>query len=133
VDESPQWRWLILAVAVLAVFVGIVSMNMQRLQGWSFIILCAIAALLGGMGYRWARDRVLPAWKQLPKARRLLVVVLTAAIVLAGRLIANRHKPNEEFADVLAGIGVLVALAVLGLYRLMSHLLGSLHTGASRH
>jgi ABC-type uncharacterized transport system permease subunit len=120
VDQSPQWRWLIVAAAILTAFLGAVSMTMERLHGWSFLVFCFVASLLGAVGYRWARER-------------LLVVVLTAAVVLAGRLIANRHKPNEEFADVLAGIGVLVALAVFGLYRLMSHLLDSLHTGASRH
>ncbi len=107
-------------------------MNMQRLHGWSFLILCVIAGSLGGLGYLWARDRVLPTWKRLPRVRRVLIIALTAIIVLAARLIANRHKPNEEFADVLAGIAVLVALALLGLYRIMSHLLDSLHARASR-
>ena len=116
-ERSAQWRWLILALAILVLFLGAVSMNMQRLHGWIFILLCVVAALLGAVGYMWARDRVLPVWEQLPKARRLLLIVLTAAIVLAGRFVANRHKPSEEFADVIAGIGVLVALALLGLYR----------------
>jgi len=90
-------------------------MNMQRLQGWSFISLCVIAVILGAVGYIWARDRVLPTWERLPKSRRLLLIALMAAIVLGARLIVNRHKPSAEFADVLAGIGVLVALALLGL------------------
>lgn len=101
---------------------------MQRLQGWSFIILCFVASLLGGAGYLWARERVLPAWERLPRAKRLLLIALAAAIVLGARLLANRHKPNEQFADVLAGIGVLVALALMGLYRWMSHFLDSIHT-----
>jgi len=123
VDRSPQWRSLIPAAAILAAFLAVVSMYMERLHGWSFILLCIIAVLLGAVGYMWARDRVLPAWEPLPRARRLLLVVLAAAIVLAARLIANQHKPNEQIADVVAGIGVLVALALLGLYRLVSHLL----------
>lgn len=122
-DRSPQWRSLIPAAAILAAFLAVVSMYMERLHGWSFILLCIIAVLLGAVGYMWARDRVLPAWEPLPRARRLLLVVLAAAIVLAARLIANQHKPNEQIADVVAGIGVLVALALLGLYRLVSHLL----------
>ena len=107
-------------------------MNMERLHGWSFLILCAIAGALGGLGYLWARDIVLPRWKQLPKVRRLFLIALTAAIVLSGRLVANRHKPDEEFADVMACVGVLVALALLGLYRFMSHFLDSFHSRASR-
>jgi hypothetical protein len=107
-------------------------MNMQRLHGWSFIILCAIAGLLGGIAYR-ARDLVLPAWKRLPKARRLFLIALTVAIVLAGRLVANRHNPDEQFADVIVCAGFLVVFALVGLYRIMSHLLGSLHVRASRH
>jgi hypothetical protein len=133
VDPSPQWRWLILAVAILAAFLAAVSMNMQRLHGWGFIILCVLAVFLGGIGYLWARDRVLPAWERLPKARRIFLIALAAAVVLGSRLIVNRHKPNEELADLVAGAGVLVALALLGLYRLMSHLLDSFHTRASRH
>jgi len=98
---------------------------MQRFQGWSFIILCFVASLLGGVGYLWARDRLLPSWERLPKVRRLFLIALMAAIVLGARLIANRHNPNGAFADVMAGIGVLVALALLGLYRILSRLLDS--------
>ena len=118
-DPSPQWRWLLLAVVILAAFVGAVSMTMPRLHGWSFIVLCAIAGLLGGIGYRF-RDLVLPTWKQLPKGKRLFLIALTAAIVLAGRLVANRHRPDEQFADVVVAIGVLVALALVGVYHIMS-------------
>jgi len=98
-------------------------MYMERLHGWSFILLCVIAVMLGAVGYVWARDRALPAWERLPKARRFLLITMTAAVVLGARLIANQHKPNEQIADGVAGIGVLVALALLGLYRLVSHLL----------
>ena len=114
-DPPPQYRSLILAAAILAAFLAAVSLNMQRLQGWSFILLCVIAVMLGAVGYIWARDRVLPTWERLPKSRRLSLIALMAAIVLGARLIVNRHKPSAEFADVLAGIGVLVALALLGL------------------
>ena len=120
-DRRPQFPWLILATAILAAFLAAVSMNMQRFHGWSFILLCVVAVLLGAVGYIWARDRVLPVWERLPKSRRFLLIAVTAAIVLAARLIANRHRPNAALADLLAGIGVLVALALLGLYRLLSH------------
>ncbi len=95
---------------------------MERLHGWSFIVLCFVASLLGAVGYLWARDRLLLSWEQLPKSGRLLLVALTAVIVLGGRFIANRHKPDERFVDVMIGIGVLVALALVGLYRKISHL-----------
>ena len=118
---SPQYRSLILAATILATFLAAVSMNMQRLQGWSFILLCVIAVMLGAVGYIWARDRVLSTWEQLPKSRRLLLIALMAAIVLGARLIVNRHKSGAQFADAMAALGVLVALALLGLYRRMSH------------
>ena len=111
-----------LATAIFAAFVGAVSMNMERLHGWSFIVVCFVASLLGAVGYLWARDRLVPTWERLPKARRLFLVALTAAIVLGGRLVANRHKPDEQFADVMIGIGVLAAFALVGLYRRISHL-----------
>ena len=96
-------------------------MNIERLQGWSFLVLCVLAGSLGGVGYLWARDRVLPTWERLPRARRFFLIVLIAVIVVAGRLVANRHKPEKEFADVMAGIGFLIALALLELYRFRSH------------
>jgi len=96
-------------------------MNMERLQGWSFVLVCIVAVVLGAVGYIWARERVLPAWERLPAVRRFLLIAMTAAVVLGARLIANRHRPNQALADVLAGVGVLVALAVLALYRTMSH------------
>jgi uncharacterized membrane protein len=132
VAPFPQWRWLMLAAVILAAFLAAVSLNMQRFHGWSFIILCFVASLLGGVGYLWARDRVLPSWERLPKVRRLLLIALMAVIVLAARLIANRHNPNEALADVLAGIGVLVALALLGLYRIMSRRLSSFQGRTSK-
>jgi len=115
VDSPPQYRSLILAAAILAAFLAAVSMNMQRLQGWSFILLCVIAVLLGGAGYIWARDRVLPTWERLPKSGRLMLIALMAVIVLGARLIVNRHKPSAQFADAMAALGVFVALALLGL------------------
>jgi hypothetical protein len=121
-----------LTAVMLAAFLAAVSLNMQRFHGWSFIVLCFVASLLGGVGYLWARDRVLPSWERLPKVTRLLLIALMAAIVLAARLGANRHNRNEAFADVLAGIGVLVALALLGLYRIMSRRLNSFHARASK-
>ncbi len=94
---------------------------MERLHGWSFLVLCFIASLLGAVGYLWARDRLLPSWERLPKGRRLFLVALTAAIVLGGRLIANRHKPDEQLADVMVGIGFLAAVGLVRLYRKISH------------
>lgn len=121
-----------LAAIICAAFLAAVSLNMQRFHGWSFMILCFVASLLGGVGYLWARDRVLPSWERLPKVRRLFLIALMAAIVLAARLIANRHNPNEAFADLMVGVGVLVALALLGLYRILAHLLDSYHARTSR-
>ena len=97
-------------------------MTMERLHGWSFIVLCFAASVLGAVGYLWARDRLLPTWERLPKARRLFLVALTAVIVLGGRLVANRHKSDAQFADVMIGIGILAALALVGLSRKASHL-----------
>jgi drug/metabolite transporter (DMT)-like permease len=122
VGEFIHWRWLIVAAVVLAAFLGAVSMIMERLHGWSFIVLCFVASLLGAVGYLWARDRLLPSWERLPKTRRLLLVGLTAASVLGGRLIANRHKSDAQFADVMIGVGVLAAIVVVGLYRKVSRL-----------
>jgi hypothetical protein len=123
---------MMLAAVILAAFLAAVSMNMQRLHGWSFIVLCFVSSLLGGVGYLWTKDTVLPIWERLPRVRRLFLVALTAAVVLVARLIANRHNPNEAFADVIAGIGVLVALALLGLYRILSHVLDFFHARTSR-
>lgn len=127
-DEPPRWRWLVLAAAILAVFLGVVSTNMERLHGGSFIALCLIAVLLGGVGYVWARDRVLPIWERLPNVRRLLLIGLMAAIVLAGRLIANWHNSDERFVDLMVGVGVLAALVLWGLYPSMTHFWDSLHS-----
>ena len=121
-DASPKWRWLLLAAAIVAAFLGVVSVTMERLHGWSFIGLCFVAGLLGAVGYLWARDHLLPTWERLSKARRIFLVGLIIAIVLAGRLIANRHKPDEQFADVMIGIGVLAAVGLVGIYRKISHL-----------
>ena len=107
-------------------------MNMETLQGWGFVILCVIAGSLGGVGYLWAGHRVLPAWERLPRATRLLLIGLMAAIVLGGRLVANRHNPDEQFVDLMAGVGILAALVLWGLFESEFHFRDSLHSRTPR-
>jgi hypothetical protein len=116
-------------VAVLAgVFLAALSMHMERIAGWGFLILCFVVGSVGGLGVILARNKTLSYWSQLPKSRRRIVIATAISLVLIGTFVANRHKPDEFANDALTCF----ALLFLGLYRLFSSFLDALYTRFSR-
>ena len=131
--NRPSDRWIMRGAALVVVFVGALSMHVEQFVGWGFFFLCFLAGSLGGLGYLLGRDRLLVNWNRLPPSRRAILVILGIALTLVVVLIASRHKPDHGFADAVAALGILSALAVLwGAYRITSHLLDVLHERFSK-
>lgn len=120
-----------LGAALVVVFVAALSMRVQQV-GWSFFILCFVVGSLGGLSLLWIKGRVQANWNQLPKSKRIPLTALAIALVLAAIFLGNRHEPNEAAADVMECLSVLLALALLGLYRVWSRFLDNLHSKFSK-
>jgi hypothetical protein len=132
-NRLREQRWLILVAVLVVVFLAAVSMHMERMRGWGFLILCFVVGSLGGLGVMWVRDRALLNWSRLPKSRKRIAITTGVPLILVGTFVANRHKPDELANDVLMCFAVLVALLFWGLYRIMSRFLDALHERLSRH
>src|SRR5580692_988387 len=126
-DPLRRQRLLTGGFVLAVVFVGALSMHMERLLGWGLFILCFFAGTLGGLGFLWAKNQVLLKWNLLSKSRRIIFVLFGVALFLLYMFISNRHKPEEDFRDVMACLVVLGLLMLWGLYRLFSIFVDTLY------
>jgi hypothetical protein len=125
-DPLRRQRWLIRGLVLGAVFVGSLSFHMERLLGWDLLILCFFAATLGSLSYLWVRSQFLQRWNELAKSRQIILVVLGITLFLLYVFVSNRHKPDEDFHDVMACLGVIGLLMLWGLYRIFSRFVDAL-------
>jgi hypothetical protein len=131
-DPLRRQRWLMRGLALSVVFVGTLSVHMERFLGWGGFILCFFAATLGGMGFLWVKSQFLLRWNELAKSRRIILVVLGITLFLLYAFASNRHKPDEDFHDVMACLGVSGLLTLWGLYRLISRFVDAVYARLSR-
>jgi hypothetical protein len=124
-------HWLTIAVLVV-VFLGGVSMHMERMMGWGFFVLCFIVGSVAGLSFTWGRERFLLHWNGLSKSRRRIAIAAGLSLYIIGNFIANRHKPDEAFHDTMTCLLVLGLLLFWGLYRITSHFLDALHARFSK-
>jgi len=128
-----EQRWLILVAVLVVVFLGALSMHMERMVGWGFLVLCFIVGSVGGLGYMWGREQFLWYWNRLPKSRRRIAIAAGVVLYIIGTFIADHHQPNEGFDDAIACFFVLFALLLWGLYRIMSRFLDAIHERFFKH
>ena len=120
-------------VAVLAVvFLAALTMHMERMAGWGFLVLCFVVGSLAGLALVFARNKTLSYWSQLPKSRKRIVFAAAIPLILVVTFVANRHKPDEFANDALTCFTVLLVLVFWGLYRFFSSFLDVLHVRFSR-
>lgn len=125
-DREQQRQWLLRGVVLLVVFAGAVSMHMERLRGWGFLVACFVAGSVAGLGYLWVRKRIQFAWNRLSNRRKAALIVAGVVLFLAGTFISNYGKPDAVTNNILAVGGIIVALLMWGLYHLFSRLIDSL-------
>jgi len=120
-------------VAVFAVvFLGALSMHMERMAGWGFLVLCFVVGSLAALAFSFVRHKALSYWNQLPKSRRRIAIATAIPLILVGTFVANRHKPDEFTDDALTVFSMFLVLLFWGLYRLFSGFLDALHARFSR-
>lgn len=123
---------LMRAVVIVAVFLAAVSAHMERLRGWTFLIVCFVAGSIGGLGVIWARNRFLLRWNPLRKSTKRIVLAAVIGIYLIATFVANHHKPDGDVDDLLACLSIIGILLLWGLYRITSRILDALHARFSR-
>jgi hypothetical protein len=125
--NRPQRRqWLARVIALVVVFVAAVSMHMERLRGWGFLVLCLVVGSIGGLGFVLVKGRLQLVWNGLPKKRQALLVGAAIAIVLLASFAWNYGSPDAASDNFVTVVCVILALLLWGLYRLFSHLLDAI-------
>src|SRR5579863_60772 len=125
-DKLRRPQLLMGGAVLLVVFAGAVSMHMEWLRGWGFLILCFLAGSLGGLGFVWARKQLQSRWNRLDKRWKALLVGTVVAAVLLATFIANYGRRDAVANDLLTVGGITVALITWGLYHLFSRFIDAL-------
>jgi predicted Na+-dependent transporter len=120
-DKLRQHPWLVVAVLLL-VFLSALSMHMERMAGWGFLILCFVVGSVGGLAVIFVRNKTLSYWGQFPKSRRRIAIATAIPLILVVTFVANRHKPDEFANDAFACFAILIVLLFLGSCRLVDAL-----------
>jgi hypothetical protein len=119
--------------AVLAVvFLGALTMHVERMAGWGFFILCFIVGSLAGLALIFVRDQTVLLWSQLPKSRRRVAIATAVPLILVVTFVVNRHKPDEFANDAAVCFGLVVASLLWGLASLLSRLVNALPARLSK-
>jgi peptidoglycan/LPS O-acetylase OafA/YrhL len=129
---TPDKKWLALGVIFVAIFIDAISMHLDKPRGLGFVILCFLVVSVGVLAVVWAKQRSLLHWNQSSKRTRAILVASVIAIALVAIFLTNRHKPDEEFDDVLGCLGILFVLGLLALKRAFSRLMDALHARLTR-
>jgi len=118
--NTPQRQWLMRGVVLTIAFLAALEMHMERLRGWGYWILSFLVASLAASGGLWAMGRARSFWRRRSTKEHIVFISAAVAVVLAGSFIINHGKPDEAFNDFVTCCSVLLALLLLGLYRLFS-------------
>ncbi len=121
-DAFQRRQWLVRGAVLAVVFVGAVSMDVQRLRGWGFFILCLVLGSVGGLGAMWGVRQVQQTWNQMSSGRRALLVGAVAVFILAASFILNYGRPQAAFNDFLTVLCLIVVLLFWALSWLLSWL-----------
>ena len=131
-NQLREHPWLIVMVLVV-VFLGALSMHMERLAGWGFLILCFVVGSLGGLGLIWIRNQAALRWSELSKLRRRLGIITGVVLLLVVTFASNRHKPDEFANDAAVCFGLIVGFLLWGLARVTKRLVDALHARLSKY
>jgi len=97
-------------MVLVVVFVAAVSMHMERLRGWGFLVLCFVVGSIGGLGFVWVKGRFQLAWNGLPKTRQAVLVGAAIAVVLVAAFILNYGSPDAAFNNFVTVGCIILAL-----------------------
>ena len=68
-NQLRDHLWLFVT-ALVVVFLGALSMHMERMAGWGFLILCFVVGSLAALGVIWIRNQVTLRWSELSKQQK---------------------------------------------------------------
>ena len=130
-NQLRDHPWLFVT-ALVVVFLGALSMHMERMAGWGFLILCFVVGSLAGLGLIWIRNQVSLRWGELSKLQKRIGIATGVVLVIVVTFASNHHKPDEFANDAATCFALVVVLLLWGLARLMSRLVDALHARFSK-
>ena len=131
-NQLRERPWLY-AVVLVVVFLGALSMHMERMAGWGFLILCFVVGSLSGLGLIWVRNQLTPRWRELSRLQKRIAIASGLILIVVYTFVSNRHKPDEFANDAAVCFGVAVGLLLWGSARLMKSVVDTLHARFSKH
>ena len=129
--QLRQRPWLII-IGLVVVFLAAVSMHMERMAGWGFLILCFLVGSVGGVLLIWTRNQAATRWSELSKLQKRIGIAMGVVLVVVVTFAANRHKPDEFANDAAMCFALIVAVSLWGLARLMSRVVDAVHGRLSK-
>ena len=129
-NQLPR-PWVIVIVMVV-VFIGALSMHMERIAGWGFLILCFVVGSVGGLAIIWIRNQAALGWNQLSKWQKRIGIATGVALLLVATFASNRHTPEEFANDAAVCFGLIVGFLLWGLARLVKSVVDTLHVRFSK-
>jgi hypothetical protein len=130
-NQLRERPWLIVVVLIV-VFLGALSMHVERMVGWGFLILCFVVGSLGGLGLIWIRNQAALRWNELSKLQKRIGIATGMVLVISVTFASNRHKPDEFANNAAVCFGLVVGSLLWGLAILMSRLVNALHARLSK-
>ncbi len=129
-NQLPR-PWVFVIVLVV-VFLGSLSMHVERIAGWDFLILCFVVGSVGGLAVIWIRNQAALRWNQLSKWQKRIGIATGVVFLLVVTFASNRHKPDEFANDAAMCFGLIVGFLLWGLARLMKGVVDTLHARFSK-
>jgi low affinity Fe/Cu permease len=129
-NQLPR-PWVIVIVMV-AVFLGALSMHMERMAGWGFLTLCFVVGSVGGLAVISIRNQAAVGWNQLSKWQKRIGMATGIVLVLVVTFASNRHKPDEFANDAATCCALVIGLSLWGLARLMKGVVDRVHARFSK-
>lgn len=131
--NRPQiQKWLVRGMIPVVVFAAAVSMHMERIRGWGFLVLCLLVGSMGGFGYILVKRRVATVWAGLPKKQKAALVGGVIAVALLVSVVQNHGRPDASYNNFMTVVGITLALLLWGLYWLFSRFIDAVRPRSHR-
>jgi hypothetical protein len=112
----PHRKFVLYAATLIIVFIGAVSMNVQRLAGWRFLLVCTALGAVGAAGANFGIRAVRRKWAEFHASQRALLIGAVIGLWILIAYLAGANMFEQVFT-------ICALLVLWGAYSLFSALL----------
>ncbi len=112
--------WVRMAVVLGVVFLGALSLHMERLGGWGFLLLCFAVGSIGGFAWMCGSSYLKQKWVGLARKQKLLLVLAACVIYVVISGVKNYGAPDAGFKNFSAFLTLSLVMLLFGAYKLVS-------------